>query len=416
MSATHPACIWRLILRYLLRRGINAFAISAVFLSIACLFTVNAVFKGFDSELQKMFRGSLADVLVEWRWNNPPLSEVGEKLQGYVHAPALESFGMLRARSYVTSVSFKGIDPEAEAQLRKAMGLTGIALEQLQTLGATKSPMGGLLSLFGEGDGETEHPMVMGDMLAERLDLQVGDSVKLLAPNWKEQVGQKNFVIKSLFHSGYLEDDSGKVYIHIDDARDLQQYPGGYSTIQVALAKGQTVGALKTHLEAEDPDVRVNTWRDRHHQRMMAVAHERKLIAIVLSMIVVVASFGILSIQWSFVKEKTRDIGVLQAMGFSKTSLFLIFLGVSWMVGITGLILGLGGGAIISTYANEILAITGWRPFPGELYYHDHLPVSLEWGDVLWISILSLSVTTLAGLCPAWRATRVDPVEAIGYE
>ena len=416
MSISHPSSLWRLIIRYIFRRGINAFSIAAVFLSIACLFTVNAVMKGFDTELQKLFRGSLADVLVEWRWNNPPLTEVDEKLKDYIHAPALESFGMLRSRSYVSSVSFKGIDPEAEAKLREGMNMTGIPLDKLKTSGNTSNPMGGLLGLFGEGDGESEAPMVMGKMLAERLNLEVGDSVRLLAPNWKEQVGQKSFMVTGLFHSGYLEDDSGKVYIRISDARDLMQHPGGFSMIQVALGKNQTFSALKQQLQQDDSDVRVSTWRERHATRLMAVTHERKLIAIVLSMIVVVASFGILSIQWSFVKEKTRDIGVLQAMGYSKGSLFIVFLGVSWIVGITGLVLGLCGGALISTYANEILAITGWQPYPGELYYHDHLPVTMEWGDVLWISALSLSVTTLAGLCPAWRATRVDPIEAIAYE
>jgi lipoprotein-releasing system permease protein len=174
--------------------------------------------------------------------------------------------------------------------------------------------------------------------------------------------------------------------------------------------------AMRNEIENLFPEVYFSTWRERHGARLRAVAHERKLIVIVLSMIVIVASFGILSIQWSFVKEKTRDIGILRAMGFSNGNIFSVFIGVSWLVGLTGLVFGLGGGALISLYANEIISFTGWRPFPGDLYYHEKLPVSLEWGDVLWISILSLSVTTCAGLFPAWKATTVEPVEAIAHE
>jgi lipoprotein-releasing system permease protein len=213
-----------------------------------------------------------------------------------------------------------------------------------------------------------------------------------------------------------MEDDNSKVFIHLDEAQLLQNRPGGFSTIQVALTPSQNFDDLKEHVESQDERASVGTWKDRHRQRLAAIVHERKLIAIVLSMIVIVASFAILTIQWSFVKEKSKDIGILRAMGFSSSSIFCIFLGASWLVGFVGLILGLGGGALISTYANEIIAFTGWRPFPGELYYHQKLPVSIELSDAIWISALSLSVTTLAGLCPAWKATRLEPVAAIAHE
>jgi lipoprotein-releasing system permease protein len=416
MAFTHPSCLSKLILRYLLRRHINIFAVLAVFLSIACLFTVNAVFKGFDKELQSLFRGSLADVLVEWRWNKPPISLIDEALKDYSPAPALESFGMIRTTSHVTAINFKGVDPSKEQRLREAMGLSSIDFLKLDQMAETQSPLGGFLDMLGEAEGDSHRPMIIGSVLADHLGMTIGDQLQLISPNWKEQVSQRSFTIVDIFHSGYYEDDSSKVYIHIHDARDLQQYPGGYSVIQLALGQKNGLSKLESFMEDKFPESMVSTWKDRHGQRMRAIAHERKLIVIVLSMIVIVASFGILALQWSFVKEKTRDIGILRAMGFSKKDIFAIFLGVSWMVGITGLVLGLCGGVLISHYANDIISITGWRPFPGDLYYHEKLPVSLEWGDALWITILSLSVTTCAGLFPAWKATNVDPVEAIAYE
>ena len=416
MAFTHPSCLSRLILRYLFRRHINIFAVLAVFLSIACLFTVNAVFKGFDRELQSLFRGSLADVLIEWRWNKPPISLIDEALQNYSPAPALESFGMIRTTNHVTAISFKGVDPAKEQRLRDAMNLSSIDFLKLDERVESQSPLGGFLDMLGEAEQDSQRPMIIGSVLADHIGITIGDQLKLISPNWKEQVSQRSFTVVDIFHSGYFEDDSGKVYINIHDARDLQQYPGGYSVIQGALSQEHTLGKLTSFMEDKFPEAMVSTWKDRHGQRMRAIAHERKLIVVVLSMIVIVASFGILAIQWSFVKEKTRDIGILRAMGFSRRNIFTIFIGVSWMVGVTGLVLGLCGGALISHYANDIISITGWRPFPGDLYYQEKLPVSLEWGDALWITVLSLSVTTCAGLFPAWKATNVDPVEAIAYE
>lgn len=412
----HPSCLFKLIFRYLFRRHINFFAIGAVFLSITCLFTVNAVFKGFSEELQQLFRGSLADVLLEWHWNRPSLQEIEDGFGPYAPAPALESFGMVRTNTHVSAVSFKGVDPQKETRLRQAMGMSSIDFSQLEQETVAGSPLGGFLDLLGEGSGETQSPIIIGKVFAERLDLKVGDSLQLVSPNWKEQVAHRNFRIAAIFHSGYFEDDSGKVYIHIDEARNLQQYPGGYSVIQLALSEGQSLSELQSTLEDSYPEARLSTWRDRHGQRIRAMEHERKMIALVLFMIVIVASFGTLAIQWSFVKEKTRDIGILRAMGFSTRSIFTVFLGVSWLVGITGIVLGLISGAALSLNANEVIQLTGWRPFPGDLYYHEKLPVSLQWSDVVWISSLSFSVTTLAGILPAWKATRVDPVEAIAYE
>ena len=242
----------------------------------------------------------------------------------------------------------------------------------------------------------------------------------MMLPSWSDKIAQGHFVVKSLFHSGYLQDDSGKVFIHIDEARRLQGRSREYDTIQVAANAEQSdlelCEALSAQLNKFDSLATVSTWRDRHSGRLAAVVHERKLISIVLSLIVIVASFAILTIQWSFVKEKSKDIGILRAMGFSSASIFIVFLGASWMVGLVGLTFGLGAGVLISANANEIIAFTGWRPFPGELYYHQKLPVLIELSDVVWISLLSLSVTTLAGICPAWKATRLEPVQAMASD
>jgi len=403
-----------LIRRYTLRRGINGFGVLLILFSVATLFTVNAVFKGFHAELNRLFRGSEADALVEWSFRPPLLGQLDQKLEGWTTSPALKGFGMLKTRYAVTAVQTKGVMADREAALHQKMGLTSVPFKKLQASSQKESdPLGGLLGLLGDEGGGAD-TLLLGSLLAERLGVLEGERVTLVLPEWGGAIAQGEFVVGGLFKTGNYEDDSSRVYLSLDRAMAMQKRP--FESLQVYAPTSEAVAKLRRVVEEAFPEATVNTWQSLHVNRLRAVVNERKVVAIVFSMILVVASFGILAIQWSFVREKTRDIGILRAMGFSRGFIFATFLGVSWLVGLTGLLGGLGTGALIGHYANDILAFTGWNPFPGDLYYHDGLPVSMEWADALWIGGLSLSVTTLAGLLAAWRALKIEAIDAIAQE
>ena len=410
------SCLWKLILRYGLRRTINYFAITAVFLSIACLFTVNAVFKGFDSEMQALFKGSLSDVLVDFNWKTPEIEELEAKLDPLLWSATLNAFGMIKTERYVSGIQVKGVDPSKESLIKNANDYS-IPFSILNESTESTSPIGGLLDLFGETSNVSDSGVLIGSVLANSLGISIGDKVKLVVPNWSDSISDQSFTVKNIFHTGYYEDDANQVYIERNELKKLLQHPDGYSVVQINYQENQDYSFIKKHVEEAFPSAHISTWRERHAIKLRAVVNERKLIAIVLSMIVIVASFGILAIQWSFVQEKTRDIGLLRAMGFRSMDIFTIFLGVSWIVGIIGLILGLFGGVLISTYANQIIELTGWQPFPDGIYYMDKgLPFTIELEDAIWISALSLTVTTLAGFIPAYRAIKIEPIKAISYE
>lgn len=409
--------IQKLIFRYTFRRGINAFAVILVMLAVALLFTVNGVMKGFHRELQYLFRGSSSDLTVEWSFFQPNEKDLKEQFPGVTFAPVLDSFGMLRGEKdgfrFVTAIQIKGVAPVQEMELRKTMGDDDV--EHLSLLNVElkdESSMGGLLEMFGE---TTEsYPLVIGSVLAERLKLQLGDPLDVTVPNWSEGLVERGFHLAAIHHSGYFEDDSNRLLVPIST---LESMVGQVSRQhQVALGPGVSPETITSQIIEKHAGAEVSSWRDRHGQRLRAVSHERRLMAIVLSFIVIVASFAILAIQLNFVREKTRDIGILRAMGFAGSEILFTFLGVSWIVGITGTVLGFGFGAFVSLNANDIISFTGWRPFPGDLYYHEDLPVSLEWSDVIWISCLSFAVTTLAALWPALNAIKVEPVTAIAHE
>ncbi len=408
-----PGLLLWMALRYSLKRSINVFALAAILLSVACLFTVNAVLKGFEEELESLIRGSRADISVEWRGAAPSLADIEKRMPpATVWAPALKGFGLLRTDSFIAVVSVKGVHPRREAALRSAMKLKPLDLSPLEGP-ARKVPLSGLLGVFEETGGE-EAPVLLGEALAQDLLVHPGDRITLKLPNWNEGVASGSFSAAGTFRTGLYEDDRGKVFLHLDSTQALLEHPAGFSEIEVAA--GAEAAGMKARLKSAFPEAEVRAWYEREPVSLKAMRHQRLLMAIVLSLIVVVSSFSILAIQWNFVREKTPDIGLLRATGFSSADIFAIFLGVSWMVGCAGLVGGLGTGMLLSTYANEIIHTLGLDLFPGDLYYIDGLPVRIELRDCAWISGLSLSITTLAGLLPAWMAVRIEPVEALRRE
>lgn len=404
--------IFILIKRYCYRRTINYFALIAISLSICALITVNAVMKGFGEELKTLFRGSMAETLIEWSWSPPTLVEIKDKLDPIcVWSPALNGFGMIKTTRYVSAIQLKGIDPEAENKLLQAMTNQSLNFKSLmEKKEATETPINSMLSLFGENSIIHKQGIMIGHLLANDLNIKVGDQVKLIVPNWQEDIKQSSFDVVHIFKSGVYEDDQSKVFIHIDNAQNLLNKPNGFSSIQCHLSLNRQNNKL---LQDTFPSAKVFSWKDKFSVRLKAMAHERQLIVVVMSLIIIVFGFGILAIQWSFVSEKINDIGILRSMGFSSLNIFMIFLGVSWLIGILGIILGSSMGLLLCNNLNEILNVIGLSIFPKDVYYHDGLPVLIDKSDLLFISLFSLFVTTIAGFIPALKAMRIQPIRAI---
>jgi lipoprotein-releasing system permease protein len=411
------SCLIKLIFRYCTYRTINYFALCAIILSVSFLFTVNAVLKGFDHELQSLFRGSLADSLVEWRWPKPELKELESTLTPHaVWAPALDGFGMLKTDSYISAINFKGIDPKREQMLRKSMKIDSIDFSPISSSNLSyKSPLGSMVNMFGQvSESKPLAPMLVGKVLAEELNIQIGDKIKLVIPNWRDEIKAGDFKVTGIFKSGIYEDDQGKVFISIDEAQTLLSKPGDYSYIQCDVDSNNR--KFNDALQSLYPMATITSWKEKHKNRLRAVYHERKIIAIVLSSLVLIASFGILAIQWNFVLEKTTDIGILRAIGFSGKDIFIIFLGVTCGIGVLGCGIGFLLGLVLCENANEILKVLDVSLFPTDLYYQEKLPVIITSADFIWIGTLSLSVTFIAGLFPAWKAVKVEPLVALTHD
>jgi lipoprotein-releasing system permease protein len=180
------------------------------------------------------------------------------------------------------------------------------------------------------------------------------------------------------------------------------------------------VAALKKIFPPAASDIQVTTWEDKQGSLLAAIAIEKGLLNVLLFLIIAVAGFGILAIFSMIVTEKTRDIGILKALGASNAGVLLIFLGYGLLLGLVGAGLGTGLGLTLTTYINEIekvlTRVTGQEIFDRRVYYFDEIPTHIQPGSVLAVNLGSLVIAVFFSVLPALRAALLHPVRALRYE
>jgi len=275
-------------------------------------------------------------------------------------------------------------------------------------------------------DFHGEDAIAVGIGLANKFGLGVGDELTLLSPDGAATAfgtipRVRAYRIAAVFQVGMNEYDTGYVFLPIEAAQIFFQMPGAASHIEVMVDDPQNVRAIGQAITniAGGP-VRVIDWQQNNNSFFAAVQVERNVMFLILTLIILVAAFNVVSSLIMMVKDKTRDIAVLRTIGAGRGAVLRIFLMCGASVGVTGTLLGVVIGVLfclnIQGIQGWVEAITGTKVFSPEVYYLTHLPAKLNWHEVVQVMAMALALSLLATLYPSWRAARTDPVEALRHE
>jgi len=275
--------------------------------------------------------------------------------------------------------------------------------------------------------------LVVGVNFAANLHLHVGDHLSIFsareiekikaAHERKEDVAYlgDDYEVRGIFEVGYYENDARYIITSLENAQDLYGLDDAVHGLFVKLKDPYQAYVVHNQLtNTLGTNFLVSTWMDENASILTALVVEKNVMFYLLFFIVLVAALCILSAQITFVIQKTREIGMLKALGASRRQISGIFLAQSAIIGVIGVVAGFGLGMVAVTYRNEFLhfmrAVTGWELFPASVYGFGELPALITPSDVAIICLSSFVICLLGGLLPAVRAGKLKPVEALRYE
>jgi lipoprotein-releasing system permease protein len=389
---------------------IAGFSLLGIALGVATLIIVMSVMNGFRAELLGRILGLNAHITIHARASGqiPDYEAMVSRFRGL--------------RDVVTAA------PLVEGQvLATANGVAGFA--QIRGMRLTDLRERTLVSSNvkrGSLDEFAEDGVLIGTRMATRMGLAPGDLITLINPQGTATaVGTvprvKAYRVVGLFEVGMYEYDNSYVYMPFETAQVFFRVPDGANAIEIVLDNADRARQLAFVISGlVGPDLNVVDWQQAYSSYFGAVQVERNVMFLILTLIILVAAFNIISSMIMLVKDKGRDIAILRTMGATRAMVLRIFFMSGASVGVIGTIAGLVLGVVftlnIETIRQWLQALSGTTIFPAEIYFLSHLPARLEWAEVTQVVLMALALSVLATIYPSWRAARLDPVEALRYE
>jgi lipoprotein-releasing system permease protein len=408
---------WMLSLRYLRARRregfisvIAGFSFLGIMLGVATLIIVMAVMNGFRKELLDKILGLNGHILVQPL--DSPLTDYDQvaqrisQIQGVTLAvPIVEGEALASSPFKASGVLVRGI--------------RGADLARLGSIAQNVTQ--GTLEGFDQGQG-----VVVGGRLAEQLSLRAGDSITLVSPRGAvTPMGTmprvKPYKIAATFQIGMSEYDSAFVFMPLAEAQAYFNRDKDVTFIEVYVDRPDDVDRYARLItEAAKRPVFMVDWRRRNRVFFTALQVERNVMFVILTLIVLVAALNIVSGLIMLVKDKSADIAIMRTMGATQGAILRIFVITGASIGVVGTLIGFIAGTIVCLNIERIREFLAWvfhaEIFPKEIYFLSKLPAEMAVGETTAVVLVSLTLSLLATLYPAWRAARLDPVDALRYE
>ncbi|HAG74374.1 MAG TPA: lipoprotein-releasing ABC transporter permease subunit [Thauera sp.] len=391
---------------------ISLVSMFGIALGVAALIVVLSVMNGFQEELRTRILGVASHIQVQSRGEGlETWQQVAEESMQHpsvrAAAPYVQEQGMLSFDDAVRGTIVRGVIPSEEDKVADFGGY--MQSGDFHALQAGR---------FG---------IVLGRDLAFALRVQLGDKVTLIAPQGLVTPAAvlprvKQFEVVGIFEAGMYEYDSGLALVHVADAQALYRLGDAVSGVRLKLDDlfAAPRVARELALMISEPGLIVADWTRSHANFFRAVALEKTMMTLILFLIVAVAAFNIVSTLVMAVQEKYADIAILRTLGASPASIMTIFVLQGSIIGVVGLLAGVAGGLAIAGNLDVVIpaleTVTGATLWNKEVYYIDELPSKVLTSDVVSIVSVSFVLTLLAAIYPSWRASRVNPAEALRYE
>ncbi|WP_448217553.1 lipoprotein-releasing ABC transporter permease subunit [Endozoicomonas sp. 2B-B] len=379
-------------------------------LGVCVLIIVMSVMNGFDRELKQRILGMVPHATITSAsggmhdWQN--ILEQVSRQEGIVAAaPFVDGQGMLTSGSQVRGAMVFGIDPAYEKQV-------SIVTQHMEQ---------GSLDNLKPG----EFGIVLGEIMAQSLGVTLGDKVTMVLPEANVNLAGvfprlKRFTVVGIFSVG-AEVDGSLAYINIQDAARFMRVPEGVEGVRLKMENLFAAPKLAWDVAIQLPGrYYVQDWTRTQGQLFQAIQMEKTMVGLLLTLIVAVAAFNIVSTLVMVVTDKQSDIAILRTLGASPKTIMGIFMVQGSLIGVVGTLLGVVLGIIAALNVSEMISALesslGIQFLSPDVYFISYLPSELQWRDVAAISIAGLSMSFLATLYPAWRASKTQPAEALRYD